>query len=371
MKRIAYVRAGSIFNDSRATKEIKTLLEMGFYISVIGWDKKGGAAEKCIDVFREYSGSIDFFFYSQTVVAGNGMKNFLKFYDFTRFVRRVLKKLDHVEIVHACDFDAGWGAYLYVRQKKIPLVYDIYDYYIDSHSIPGPLRGIFERSEIQIINHAETTIICTEERREQIAKARPKNVRVIYNSPEISNYVQYETDLDYVYCGALNEHRLIREIFEAYSSNADLRFQVAGGGKLSELAIENANTFENFQYSGSIPYDKVLEYEKRAVALSAIYEPVTRNNRLCAPNKFYEALALGKPIIVCRNTGIDKIVEEQRLGLVIDYNADQFYQAIRFLKSNPLVCDEMGKNGRALYEKRYSWKKMKDILEDIYRNLEW
>ena len=46
-----------------------------------------------------------------------------------------------------------------------------------------------------------------------------------------------------------------------------------------------------------------------------MYDPNVPNHRYSAPNKFYEALALGKPIVVAKGTGID--VEVERLGVGI------------------------------------------------------
>ena len=115
-----------------------------------------------------------------------------------------------------------------------------------------------------------------------------------------------------------------------------------------------------------MPYSKVLEIESEVKVLSAIYEPNTRNHRLCAPNKFYEALALGKPQIVCRGTGIDKIVEENDIGMVIDYDANQFYEALRKLVADDEKRAQMGARARKLYEEKYDWAIMKRVLLEAY-----
>ena len=106
--------------------------------------------------------------------------------------------------------------------------------------------------------------------------------------------------------------------------------------------------------------------ESKSICLSAIYEPTIRNHRLCAPNKFYEALALGKPIIVCKGTGIDKVVEENNIGKVIDYDVHQFYNAVRMFKDNPELCAQMGKRARKLYEEKFSWSIMERLLLETY-----
>ena len=101
-------------------------------------------------------------------------------------------------------------------------------------------------------------------------------------------------------------------------------------------------------------HHEVLNYESKSKCLSAIYNPsYGRNHRLCAPNKFYEALGLGKPVIVCKNTGIDKIVENDNLGIVIDFDVKQFYLAIRKFKNNDKICNQIEINCKQEYCELY------------------
>ena len=367
MKEIAYIRSGSFYDDSRATKEVKTLIEAGYKVHIIGWDRDGHALEECKKIF---GGNVTYSFYNKPINGVIGYKGIFKLLGFFSFVKNCLLEIaSNLLAVHACDLDGGFGAYSVCKRKNIPLIYDIYDYYIDSHNIDGLLGRLIERQEIKLINHAQTTIICTEERKAQIVKATPKNVVIIYNSPDIEALTQKEIKYDYAYCGAFGSGRLIEEINRVYNDNSDLKFVFAGSGKHESEIIKNGKQFENFRFVGSISYDEVLDLESESAVISAIYNPNKRNHVLCAPNKFYEALALGKPLIVCEGTGIDRIVEKNNLGLVIRYNANEFYDALRYLLSNPNACVEMGKRGRVLYETIYSWRIMSNVLTSVYKAL--
>ena len=140
----------------------------------------------------------------------------------------------------------------------------------------------------------------------------------------------------------------------------------AGYGKYENQVKTLASQYENVDYLGALPYNKVLEVEADARCISAIYEPVIRNHRLCAPNKFYEALALGKPVIVCENTGIDKLVVKENIGLVIEYNAGAFYNAIRQIKDHPDESKAMGERAREIYLSKYRWSIMADRMLHLY-----
>lgn len=319
MKTVAFVRGTGIFNDSRATKEIMAFVEAGYRVEVLGWDRDGTATEQCQLVFAAVSDFVNLKFYDVRAENGIGIKNINKLFGWFGWIKKNLKAIENLVTVHACDLDAGLAVHSFCKKRKVHLVYDIFDYYIDAHNIPSLMRGLVERLEIKVINEADITIICTEERKEQIAKANPKKIAVIHNSPELKELITTEEDGDYFYCGAMSGGRLISEILESYKDNTELKVTFAGYGPYSQTAVELEEKYENFSFLGSLPYSKVLSLEARARVLSAIYEPTIRNHRLCAPNKFYEALALGKPLIVCKGTGIDRIVEENGIGCVIDY----------------------------------------------------
>lgn len=369
MKKIVYIRATGIFDDSRATKEIKSLLSFGYYVVVLCWDRYGDAYNKNREVFFG-DNNIEFHYFKKIVPNGIGMKNIFKLVLWFKWVKRELKKQKGLYLVHACNLDAGLSAYAFCTKRPgIKFVYDIYDYYVDSHSIPRFLRRKVEGKEIRIINKSDATIICTEERIKQISLSEPKRIEVIHNSPNVDLIVNEQTEYDYVYCGALCSKRLIEEILFNYPNHKELVFYFAGYGEYSTLCKAMADEYENFHYSGPLPYNEVLAIESKAMALSAIYEPTIRNHVLCAPNKFYEAMALSKPVIVCGGTGIDKIVSNNNTGIVIDYSAESFYQALTKLKNNSAESFKMGMAGRKLYESEYKWSLMNDKLKKLYEDL--
>ena len=369
MKTVAYIRSDDVYYDSRATKEIRALLDAGFRVALLGWERTGRAEEKCREIFREY-GEISFRFYPQPMPNGIGIRNAGKLLGWFRWVAAQLKSLPQVDIIHACDLDGALGARRFRRKTGARMVYDIYDYYVDTHAnIPGPLRALVEKAEIGVIDRADLVIICTEERKEQIAKARPRRLIVVHNSPELPALPECGSEYDYVYCGNLGAERLCGEILRLYGDNADLRFYLAGLGTFAQEAEALARRYERLEFGGVLSYDRVLEAEAKSVCLSAVYDPSWRNHRLCAPNKFYEALALGKPLIVCRGTGIDRIVEENRVGTVIGYRADEFYRAVRHYAASPEECEEIRHRARALYEANYRWQAMRERLVDAYRTL--
>lgn len=365
---IVFARSSTLFDDSRATKEILALLEAGYNVTVLGWDRSGYALEKCVELFSNYNDQISLKMFSGTVGSGF-IQKIVSRIAWNRWLKKEIINIPIIDVLHACDYDTGVAVRKIATSKKIKFVYDIYDYYIDAHPVPAVLKRVIENGENRIINDSEVTIICTEERRLQISKAHPKKVVVIYNSPDVDDFDECEEKYDYVYCGSLYDGRLINELLDEFHQYHHFKLIFAGYGVYEEKAIELAREYDTFDYLGSIPYSEVLNIEKESKVISAIYNPTLRNHQLCAPNKFYEALALGKPVIVCGGTGIDKIVLAENIGCVINYDVSEFYKALDYLTTHVEIRKEMGQRARKIYESEYRWSLMKKKLISEYELL--
>ena len=365
---IVYTRSSTIYDDSRATKEIIALLDKGHHISVLGWNRNGLAEKQCRKLFKEYGTQIKLSFFDEND-GSTRVKKMAKRLKWGKWLKHELQNEPTVDLIHACDYDTGAIVCEYANDNGIKYIYDIYDYYVDAHPVPALLKKYIEKKETDVINKAALVIICTEERRNQISHATPRRLIVIHNSPEVVSVKPSKENYDYTYCGSLYAGRLLKEIFEKYSYYKQFKMAIAGYGEYEHCAKTLSDKFQNFTYFGSIPYADVLEIEKQSKVISAIYEPTIRNHQLCAPNKFYEALALGKPVIVCRGTGIDRVVIQEKIGCVIDYDAKQFYDALDYLVCNDAVRKEMGEKARKLYEQKYKWSLMRERLLYEYDRL--
>jgi len=75
------------------------------------------------------------------------------------------------------------------------------------------------------------------------------------------------------------------------------------------------------------------------------------------PSKLYSSLAVGKPILAISEEGSElrEVVEAERTGLWSrPGDVDALVRAIRTMMNDPALCDELGRNARALMERRYT-----------------
>jgi glycosyltransferase involved in cell wall biosynthesis len=290
----------------------------------------------------------------------------------------LIKNKELYDIIHAFDFDTGIVASRYAKKFCKKFVYHILDYYVDAHWLRKTvLENPILKLENSIINDADATIICTEKRKEQIAGSMPKRLAVIHNTPstaqlkQCDHKTQQSGKIKIVYVGILEPSRLLREIAAAVSENSNLEFHVAGFGTLEAFFIEQAQTYDNIYFYGRLPYDHTLSLENECDIMLAIYDPAIDNHRFAAPNKFYESLMLGKPVIMVHGTGMSEVVAENGIGERIEFSKDGFIDGVNRLIGRKDEWPLIGRRMKDIYRNQYCWDEMERRLIQIYTEIQY
>lgn len=379
MKRVVMLRSNPVRPYPRLEKMANYLAANGYGVTVLAWDRDADYEPK-EEILKLKDTEVKIIRIGIKGQFSGGMKKNLQgLLKFQRFIYSWLKQhRSEYDIIHAYDFDTGYTALRCAKRFKKKMIYDIPDYYVDSHGLNGIVGKLVRKAENSVINKADATIICTEERKKQIAGTHPKKLYVIHNTPNIAVEQNNNTNvlgrnhekLKLVYVGILGKARFIDKIAEVVSKREDCEFHIGGfGAGMEKYFKDMTEKYENIFYYGRIPYDKTISLERECDVMCAIYDPAVPNHKYAAPNKFYEALALGKPLIMARNTGMASIVEKYRLGEVIDYNTDSLNEAIDNLWNKNDDFVKIFKKAKELYQSTYSWKKMECVIEEIYTNI--
>lgn len=368
--------------DSRVEKELFSISKEN-KIEFFGWNRYENKSEITNELVDAYGKKIRFYHYNRIAPIGFGFKKLLipllRFwmaeYDFLK------KKREDYSIIHACDFDTVIPAFLISKKYNKKLVYDIFDYYADSHNAPEFIKSLIKKIDDYIINKSDATIICSEKRKEQIRKTNPKNLVIIHNSPIQSNnddaLVKKNTTkkiekIALAYIGLLSDDRYLKEISNVIIKRQDLVWYVGGWGPLEKEFVDLSRKYNNIIYYGMVPYSKAIEIEKKSDILTALYNPSVPNHKYAAPNKFYESLMLGKPVIMIKNTGMDNYVDKYSIGKVIDLEKNDFETGFEN-SINELLNEkrwrEIEKKSKEIYSKEFSWSRMEERLLNMYRQI--
>lgn len=377
MSNVVLIRSNPVRPYPRLEKMANCLAKNGHGVTVLAWDRdddysprveKLELKDSTVKIIRigikgQFSGGIK-----------KNLKGLLKFQG---FIYSWLKShQDEYEIIHAYDFDTGFTAQKCAKLFNKKFIYDIPDYYVDSHGLNGSSIGnVVKKLENSVINKADATIICTEQRKEQIAGTHPKKLYVIHNTPDAevesagSNAGEHER-LKLVYVGVFGKTRFLDKIAEEVAKRDDCEFHIGGFGSGMEEFFENmSNKYDNIFYYGRIPYEQTIRLEQECDVMCAIYDPAVPNHYYAAPNKFYEALLLGKPLIMAKNSSIASVVEQYGIGEVMDYSVSGFNAALDRLIAKKDSFGDIANICTNLYREKYSWKQMESVIKNIYSNI--
>lgn len=377
---ILFLRSHDGVNDSRVAKEIYSISKK-HNVTFLGWDRSTSDAtiRRCKYKFFDKEEILNHICIKAPI--GGGFKKL--FFPLLRFWRLeynfIKKELPNFDAIHACDLDTAFPLLLFY--KKIPIVYDIYDYYADTHASPWLIDKLLRKFEGCIIRKSNTVIICNEIRKQQIIPYVPKNLVIIHNAPSVKTIQrtfcvnsELSPRLKVVYVGSLSQDRFLAEMADVITQTQNVELHIGGIGILEEYFSELSGQFSNIIYYGKMSYEDVIALEDKCDIVTAIYDPRVKNNRFASPNKFYEALMLKKPLIMMHNTGMDSFVEKYQLGEVIDGGAESFKEGFSRALDNLIAKKEqwaeMGERGYKLYQEQFSWDEMEKRLLKLYDELE-
>ncbi len=371
--RVVFCRSNPLDPDPRVEKEAAALSRAGYEVKVIAWDRTGELPE------QESRGGMTIHRLTIPADYGHGLGNLPALakwlFGLTKWLINFRKSYD---VIHACDFDTVQPALIckFLFGKKV--VYDIFDFYADHlRATPGWIKRLIRRLDFLAIRWADAVILVDESRREQLRGSQPKSIRIINNSPgDIYNEIKVEGEekeggLALVYVGLLQVERGLIELLEVMARNPSWSLKMAGFGGDQEVILRKVHELSNVQWQGRINYQSTLELTAGCDVSIATYDPGIPNHRYASPNKIFEAMMLAKPVIVARNTNMDRIIKNWDCGLVVTYaDLQDLERALKQLEEDPSLRMELGANGRRAYESQYSWSKMEERLLTLYRELD-
>jgi glycosyltransferase involved in cell wall biosynthesis len=195
----------------------------------------------------------------------------------------------------------------------------------------------------------------------------------VYNSPEDITIrlppvqVSRGSTLRLSYVGLIQVERGLLQVLEVMSRHPEWNLDLAGFGGDEAIILEMVKELPNVNWYGRVSYHDSIELSAGADVLFALYDPRIPNHRFSSPNKVFEAMMLGKPIVVARDTNVDRIVEQAEAGLVVEYgDVAALEKAFLRLKNESDYRLRLGRNSRRIYEQKYNWNSAKERLLKLY-----
>lgn len=303
---------------------------------------------------------------------------------FVRFVRQAWKKAQEIQDVDLCyatstPLTIGLIALWLKRKKNIPYVFEVRDLWpeapIQMGAVKNPLLKSYLRSlEKKIYQSAEKIIALSPGMRDGVEKVCPgKPIYIIPNlsdcqffKPEIKEPAlmrKFEVDGKFVitYFGAIGKVNHLEFLLDAVkaleeSRRKDVVFLVAGKGSELQRIQQLAESFQLTQirflgYQNKDGLKQILNITD-AVYISFADKPVLETN---SPNKFFDAIAAGKLVMVNTKGWIRNMAEEKECGFGYNPYAPQEFvsQLLPYVDDKSKLLSAQ-KNSRNLAEQHFS-----------------
>ena len=364
--------------DPRVRQEALALIDMGCRVRLLAWDRDLKAPpSECMEgveverVFLSSShgrGTTQLFFYAWLY-----LKMLWKGWR-TSF-----------DAVHCHDLDTLPLGFVLGKLKRKPIVYDAHESFTDMLQggvNPAVRRGLVWLENF-LIRRIDLLITVGEKLRQHFVDRGASHSVVVGNWKRLDDYSRSEEQnlvcrrrlgipdaaMVVVCITQLLTDRKIEELFQAVDQCGDVYLIIGGRGVLEGFVREWAAKNPRILYVGFVRGAEIPDYTCAADVVYYGFDPKNPNARFSAPNKLFEALAAGRPLITGDFGEIADVVREASCGLVLpDYGVREIQKALAILR-DANVRASMAGNAKRFGRAVMNWEKGADILHGEYSAL--
>lgn len=174
------------------------------------------------------------------------------------------------------------------------------------------------------------------------------------------------------YVGGIGRIRGILEVVQAMSLvQPGVRLQLAGkfGSQSDEQEAQINSGWTQVDALGFLERQEVRDLLSRCVAGLVTFLP-SPNHIDAQPNKMFEYMSAGVPVIGSHFPLWRQIIEGNQCGLCVDpLDPRAIAEAIDYLVTHPEIAEQMGRNGQKAVQEQYNWGVEEQKLRDLYKSL--
>jgi len=269
------------------------------------------------------------------------------------------------------------------RRHRAPVLYDARDIYLEARNLAkmgAPARWLLARYERGWAHRAARVLTVNEAYSEAMAgRFRTEKPLVVMNCslrfdppdpPERRFNVALGLDPPVpivLYHGGLFPERGIEQLVEAMGELPGAALVVMGYGALEPMLRSMAaapGRVSRMHVLPAVPPQDLHGWVAAADIVAMPIQPSTLNHRLTTPNKLFEAMAAGVPVVASDLPGMASIVREVGFGRLCDPTDPQsIAREIRALLEAPAQeRATLRANAREAAHTRYNWELQAEIL---------
>lgn len=237
----------------------------------------------------------------------------------------------NVDLIFSNDLDTLLACYLASKIRRKRLIYDTHELYTEvpelyHRQFKKYLWEQLEKFILPSIQHAITVCNLIATYYESKYKISMVVVRNIPNLPETKfEKIDLKTENKNIilYQGALNEGRCLENILQAMTMIPDGHLIIIGDGDLTSKLIKiskDLNVTDKVEFIGKIDGTQLHHYTQMAKVGLCLLENVGLNYYYALPNRIFDYLHAGVPVLASDFPEISSIVTQFKTGVLIKNN---------------------------------------------------
>ena len=290
------------------------------------------------------------------------------------------------------DLDVMPSTWLASWLRRKALVYDTHEYYMAMAGLDGKkvIRKIWKGIESFIFPRIKYIYTICDSFCMLYKKDYGKVLRTVRNVPylhfresttldervsEIRNRLPASRHILLFQGAGINQHRGAEELVIAMKWLDPKRFHllIIGGGdifiKIEEL-IKQEGLSDRITIEPKLPFESLRKVTRMADLGLSLDKPDNLNHRYGLPNKIFDYLHAGLPVLVSRLIELEKIVDQYQVGSFIEnHEPSHIATCIERIFENPAQM-QIWKSNTEQVRRELNWENEGRIVLDIFEQVE-
>lgn len=246
-----------------------------------------------------------------------------------------------------------------------PVIYDSRDYYHRLYEERLIWSWTIGRSLTQLSREAlpkcRRLITVSEGLADEFRKEFGLEASVVMSVPDsplrdFSRAIEPNSPIRLVYQGATDRNRRLDRLIEAVKAAAtdiELDLYLVGSERALRKLARLSDGSERVQIKPAVPFSEIVETVARYDAGLVVYEPISVNMDNALPNKFFEYLRAGVPVIVGPTAEMARLVGKYSCGLALSgITIREMKDAFSSISRNDL---KEWRDGALTFRDDYNW----------------
>lgn len=366
MKKVCHLSSVHHRYDTRILlKECTSLYNNGYEVHLVVADGKG---------FEDYNGIL-------IHDVGKPQGRLSRFFKTTKAVYEKGLELD-ADIYHFHDAELlSSGIKLKKKGKKV--IYDSHEdlprqlmskHYIN-YFLRKPISVVIEWYEDYASRKFDFIITATPHIQNRFSKLNKASLDVnnypllIELNTEATDWESKKNEICYI--GSITQIRGLEQVIDAMEYLDNIKLNLAGSfsPKTFKNNLEGRKGWEKTNFLGQINRDEVKRVLRESQVGIVTFLPFG-NHTHSQPNKLFEYMAQGIPLVASNFDLWKAIVENADCGICIDpYDPNAIANAVQILLSDKAKAKRMGENGRNAVLNTFNWESEEIKLIKLYAGL--